>query len=133
MFERKTKIKGQNLIPAHVHRDVHLVKGSIEVVSSCSKHQRNLVTRLFSMPCNNRHSSRWRIQGKRRLQQHEVYFLKHPIDLTTIFCLSRQIPCVVHKIPFHEMFCRCSSDHKIKCMLIPSIAVMTRPTLPPLP
>ena len=63
-----------------------------------------------------------------------VYFLLRPIDLTTTFCLSHWIPCV-HSIPCWEMFCRWSSGHKVKCVMIPFFAIMTRPTctLPPCP
>ena len=60
--------------------------------------------------------------------------LLRPIDLTTTFYLSRRIPFEVHSMPCREMFCRWSTGSKIKCaVVITFLAMITRPTLPPIP
>ena len=72
-----------------------------------------------------------RVANRRtKIRTTQVYLLLCPIDLTTTFCLFRRIPCVVHSMPCRGTFCRWSSAHKIKCLVIPFFAMITRPALP---
>ena len=59
--------------------------------------------------------------GHTTIQTTRENFLLHPIDLTTTFCLSRRIPCVVHSISCRETFCRRSSGLKIKWVQFDSL------------